>query len=138
MEETTSLGQKLKSLREEKKLKQPDVANHLNITRQNYSSYENNRSQPPIDTLREIALFFNVSSDYLIGISDNRNPVEIYSANNINGSNVVQGSGSVTIGESEKISKEELELLRIYNELDVRSRAKLLNTAFELEDERKK
>lgn len=137
MQETESLGMKLKKLREEKGIKQPEVAEYLNVTRQNYSSYEIKGTMPPIDTLRKLALFFGVSSDYLIGLSDQRDPIK-FSANNISGSNVVQGSGSVTVNElTNANSKEERELLRIYRDLDVRGRMQLMNAAFALEDESK-
>ncbi|MCM1059413.1 MAG: helix-turn-helix domain-containing protein [Eubacterium sp.] len=138
MQESGFLGKRLKSLREEKGIRQPEVAEYLNITRQNYSAYETKGTMPPIDALRKLSQFFNVSSDYLIGLSDQRNPNEVYSASNINGSNFVQGNGSVTVGNSGETSQEETELLRIYRELDVRGRAKLLNAAFAIEDENKK
>ena len=80
-----------------------------------------------------LADFFGVTLDYLLGRTADRN--NSYFASNISGSNFVQGSGSVSIGDIETTTKEEAELLRIYRALDVRRRAKLLNAAFSLEDD---
>lgn len=98
------------------------------------SQWESGKVNPDVQTQKKLAIFFGVTIDYLLGESENN---QLYYANNIRGSNFVQGNGSVTVGEHDTTSKEEAELLRIYRELDVRNRAKLLNTAFELEDEGK-
>jgi len=135
MRKFSSVGERLKELRDIKDVNQDVVAKQLNVKRQTYSSYETNGSMPNIDNLRKMAVYFNVSSDFLIGLTEQPNPAEVYTANNIHESNIIHGISSVTIGDNSEISKEETEILRIYNELDVRSRTKLLNYAFELEDE---
>ncbi len=138
MQNLNTIGQRLKLLRDSRGVNQQEVADFLNVKRQTYSAYENNASVPSVDILRKLSEYFRASSDFIIGSSDIQYPAEIYSANNIQGSNFVQGSGSVMVGETvNTTSKEERELLRIYRELDVRSRAKLMNAAFELEDENK-
>lgn len=60
-------GDKLRLLREEKKLSQKEMAEFLQITRQAYNYYENDKRSPDYDTLRNIANYFNVSTDYLLG-----------------------------------------------------------------------
>lgn len=60
-------GKKLRLLREEKELSQKEMADHLQITRQAYNYYENDKRNPDYDTLRAIADYFNVSTDYLLG-----------------------------------------------------------------------
>lgn len=137
MQDLNSIGKRLKMLRGSKGINQQQIADYLNVKRQTYSSYENDTSAPSIEILRKLSIYLEASSDFIIGLSDDQSPINVYSANNIQGSNFVQGSGSVTVGENDITSKEESELLRIYQELDVRSRAKLINTAFELEDEEK-
>lgn len=124
---------RIKMLREQEWLRQKDLAVLLNVTQATLSSWESGRYEPDQKALKILSKRFNVSIDYLLGMSDT--PSNVYNAQNIQNSNLVQGSGSVLVGEN--ISKEESELLRIYRVLDVRSRAKLLNTAFELEDEHK-
>lgn len=62
------LGDRLRDLRESRNLKQTDVANHLCISNKILSSYERNISMPPIDTLKNLCEYFNVSADELLGI----------------------------------------------------------------------
>lgn len=59
----------LKSLREEKNILQSQLANELNISQSQYSKYENGIHEPDINTLIILANYFNVSTDYLLGIS---------------------------------------------------------------------
>lgn len=61
------LGIRLRELRENKYLKQEQVARLLNVNKSTISYYENNERQPPNDTLIRIADIFNVSTDYLLG-----------------------------------------------------------------------
>lgn len=63
---------RLKQLREERKLSQKDVANKLNIPPTTYSGYENNKREPNSEMLINLADFFNCSIDYLIGRSNKR------------------------------------------------------------------
>ncbi|WP_051541085.1 helix-turn-helix domain-containing protein [Ruminococcus albus] len=63
---------RLKQLREERKLSQKDVANKLNIPPTTYSGYENNKREPNSEMLINLADFFNCSIDYLIGRSNER------------------------------------------------------------------
>jgi transcriptional regulator with XRE-family HTH domain len=57
----------LKTLRIQKKLKQQDVAEYLNITQVAYGRYEAGLREPDIDTLIRLAELFNVSLDILTG-----------------------------------------------------------------------
>ena len=58
---------KLKTLRTSKALSQGSLAKKLNITKSMISAYENSVRLPSYDVLTKIALFFNVSIDYLFG-----------------------------------------------------------------------
>jgi len=60
-------GDKLKYLRTSKALSQGVLAKKLNITKSMISAYENSVRLPSYDVLTKIALFFNVSIDYLFG-----------------------------------------------------------------------
>lgn len=62
------LGKKLKELRENIKLSQSEVARRLNISRQSYNFYENNKREPDLYLIKKIALFFDVSTDYLLNL----------------------------------------------------------------------
>lgn len=120
----------IKLLRVEKGLSQEQLAKEVHVTQTAVSQWELGRTAPDKDVANALADFFDVSLDFLLDRADDRS--NSYIAQNISGSNVVQGGGSVTVGEN--LSKEEAELLRIYRELDVRGRTQLLNEAFEIED----
>lgn len=60
------LGDILKSLREDNDIKQKPVAAHINKSVQAYSQYELGKRDPDSDTLKDLADFFNVSTDYLL------------------------------------------------------------------------
>ena len=66
------IGERLKNLRTEKKLRQLDLADHLGVSRTTYTQYETNASEPDNDTLIRIATFFDVSLDFLLGRTDAR------------------------------------------------------------------
>ena len=64
----------LRALREDKDMKQKDMAELLNIHQTTYSDYELGRLNIPISTLKQLAVFFNTSVDYLLDMTDNPNP----------------------------------------------------------------
>lgn len=51
-----------------------DVAAHLGITQQAYYNYESGKREPDRATIVKLAKLFDVSSDYLLGISDEKKP----------------------------------------------------------------
>ena len=63
------LKDRLKRLRQELGLTQEELAKKLNITRKSISAYETGRATPTPEMLKVIAEFFNVTTDYLLGIS---------------------------------------------------------------------
>ena len=64
----------LRALREDKDMKQKDMAELLNIHQTTYSDYELGRLNIPISTLKQLAIFFHTSVDYLLDLTDNPNP----------------------------------------------------------------
>lgn len=56
----------LKDLREDNELGQEDISKVLNITRQKYSLYELGKRTLPIDLLKQLAEFYNTSTDYIL------------------------------------------------------------------------
>ncbi len=65
---------RLKDLREDKDLKQEDIANLLNISQTNYSKYELGKVNIPINSLKVLASFFNTSIDYILGLTNETKP----------------------------------------------------------------
>mgnify|MGYP003501999818 CR=1 FL=1 len=68
-----NMGEKLKSLRIEKKLTQKQVADRIGLAISAVSSYESGTRYPSYDVLVKLARIFHVSTDYLLGITDKRN-----------------------------------------------------------------
>lgn len=64
-------GVRLKELREAKHLSQSAVASRLNVTRSTISGYECNTITPSVDQLVNMAVLYNASLDYIMGM-DNR------------------------------------------------------------------
>lgn len=64
-------GKRLRILRDKKDMNQEDIAIAIGISRASYSHYENNRVEPDMELIREIANYHKVDSDYLLGITDN-------------------------------------------------------------------
>lgn len=66
----SSFGKKLKVLRNKRGLSQEAVAKEIDISRASYSHYENDHVQPDMTLISKLATFFKVSSDYLLGLSN--------------------------------------------------------------------
>ena len=64
------LFRSIKELRENRRLIQAILASELNITQQSLSKYERDITTIKIDILKSIAEYFNVTTDYLLGVSD--------------------------------------------------------------------
>ncbi|AXQ19354.1 XRE family transcriptional regulator [Lactobacillus johnsonii] len=68
---------RIKEIRQEKKLSQKDLAKKLNISQQAISLYEKGDRELKLETWQKLADFFNVPVDYLLGISKDRSTLTI-------------------------------------------------------------
>lgn len=59
-----------KRLRESNGYTQDDIAKEIGISRQSVSKWENGNSEPDIDTIKHLAVFFNCTVDELVGSID--------------------------------------------------------------------
>lgn len=59
----------LKKLRMDKGLSQQALAEKFNLTQQSIYKYENGLAEPDIETLKDFAVFFGISVDYLLSVS---------------------------------------------------------------------
>lgn len=64
------LGKRLKELREERGLTQRELSAILNLNSVTYLHYEKSQREPPLSVLVDMAKFFDVSCDYLLGLTD--------------------------------------------------------------------
>ena len=65
---------RLKDIREDRDIKQKEIAAFLHIKQNPYSQYENGQRQIPIEALIQLAEFFNTSTDYILGLTDDPKP----------------------------------------------------------------
>ena len=65
---------RLKDLREDADITQREIAAFLHIKQNTYSQYENGQRQIPIDFLIALAKYYNTSTDYILGLTDNPKP----------------------------------------------------------------
>jgi len=63
----SSFGNRLKTLRENHNLSQKEFANILNIANSTLSQYESDKRVPSDEVKLQIAKYFNVTTDYLLG-----------------------------------------------------------------------
>ena len=63
--------QRIRDLREDRDLKQQQLADFLNCSQQVYSNYELGQRDIPTDILIKLSSFYNVSVDYLLGLTSN-------------------------------------------------------------------
>lgn len=60
---------RLRDLREDRDLRQQDIAELLHIRQNTYSQYENGQRQIPLEMLVTLARYYRTSTDYLLGLT---------------------------------------------------------------------
>ena len=121
---------RLTALRKEHNMTQSDLAKVLHKTRSTVSGYETEGKEPDYDLLCSIAQYFGVSTDYLLGISDNLTPNNVVFINDTNNfkqnydklsqisrQNIAQIYDSFYLLLSRDTKENDINYLEIYNEL---------------------
>lgn len=67
-------GDRLKHLRDEKGITQQQLADLMNISRPTIAGYETKRKEPDFEKIVWLSKYFNVSIEYLMGLSDKKEP----------------------------------------------------------------
>ena len=65
---------RIRDLRNDRGLTQKQVAKLLNVSQNTYSQYEIGISRFPLDAVIRLAEYYNVSIDYLVGLTDETAP----------------------------------------------------------------
>ena len=65
---------RFRDLREDRDLKQKDLAAYLKVHQTTYSDYELGRLNVPVTVLHELADYYGVSVDYLLGRTKSKEP----------------------------------------------------------------
>ena len=74
------LGKKIRELREQNDITQQDLAKYLKVAKSTLSQYETSSRIPNDDIKKAIAKKFNVSIDYLLGLTDIPETIDTYIA----------------------------------------------------------
>ncbi|MDR1629309.1 MAG: helix-turn-helix transcriptional regulator [Oscillospiraceae bacterium] len=67
---------RIRDMREDSDFTQKDIAAYLQCDQSLYSKYERGERDVPLIIMIKLALFYNTSVDYLVGITDNKQPYE--------------------------------------------------------------
>ncbi len=65
---------RLKDLREDKDMYQKDIAKILGMSQTGYSQYETETNDIPTSILKKLALYYNTSIDYILGLTNEKKP----------------------------------------------------------------
>ena len=65
---------RIRDIREDSDLTQREIADYLHIKQNTYSQYENGQRQIPIEALIALARYYHTSTDYLLGLTDEKKP----------------------------------------------------------------
>ena len=127
----------LKELRTQKGLTQSELSKALNVSASSIGMYEQGRREPDTTTLAEIAAYFNVTTDYLLGLPDNphagqsgKNFLEFADQSHAPTSTTAETQGGAEgMNEPHPQKKEYIELHRLIDQLSHGDVEELLNTA---------
>lgn len=117
----STIGNRLKIIRENKGISQMQVYKDIGIHNKTLSGYERGVSEPDLQTLFLLATYYKVSTDYLLGITDVKNPSTPYK---IDGNKIEEDLLQVT----------EPEFIR-YSNSSYNNLKKLINTRKDLSPE---
>ena len=65
---------RIRDLRVDRDLNQTEIANILGMSQTGYSKYETGENDIPTEVLIRLAQFYRTSTDYLLGLTDERKP----------------------------------------------------------------
>lgn len=107
-------AKRLKELRCSHDLTQKDIADFLGITPKTISFYELGQRMPPPESLSKLALKFNVSVDYLLGLTDIPDKID-----NISAKNSASSDTDIELTDSER------EMIEQFRQLSDRDKGKI-------------
>ena len=67
-------AERMRNSRQDNDLSQKNVADMLGVAQTTYSQYELEKRPMPIDYLIALCKFYDVSADYMLGLSNRKNP----------------------------------------------------------------
>ena len=73
---------RLKDLREDKDMFQKDIAKILDMSQTGYSQYETETNDIPTEVLKKLAVFYDTSINYILGLTNDIRPYQRKKLNN--------------------------------------------------------
>ena len=117
------LAERIKELRENKDISQAVLAEILNISQSSISEYENGNQQPPLAMIIQLADFFDVNVDYLLGHTNIKISMKKLTQA------LTTKSGIVTIDDFIRLKEDEKEaigsLIKSFNKYELTSSPKI-------------
>ena len=101
------IGEKIRELRQNIGLLQSELAQKIGVSTSTIGMYEQNRRDPDTDTLKRLADFFNVSTDYLLG----RTLVEQIDKKLQNNDIAIAANSKVDLGKLAKVDNKTAKLI---------------------------
>lgn len=112
----TSIGKRIKELRKCKHITQIELSEYLNVGQSTLANFEGGRRIIPVDIIIKLANYFNVTTDYLLGIS----------------SIPTSDSHTNTLNSSITLSEDEQKLVDTYRQLSSDEKQVVLGKAIDL------
>ena len=103
MDKPKQLGDILRDLRKKKGISQEILAKEMNLVVSSIGSYETNSKKPSYEVLKKLAAFFGVTTDYLLGFTEENGFVTIQSKD-------LQGLGVEALGIAKEMQNQNISL----------------------------
>lgn len=92
----------IKKLRKKRKITQVELAKVIKVKQETISAYESNKAQPSADALIKIAKYLNTSTDYLLGLIDDDQPLSSYNFKDMNPKTAKMINNFIMLKDSQK------------------------------------
>lgn len=124
-----TLGQRIKKLRIAKKLSQEELGKILHVLKVSISGYKNDTREPSNDSIKKLASYFNVTTDYLLGNTralDRAPTADVLELKSFLNCNVNVAFGGVTLNNEQKQRIDKILTQVFWDELQ-KTKAVLMN-----------
>ena len=110
------IGNRIRKLREQQEINQQDLAKYLKVAKSTLSQYETGARIPNDDIKKTLASFFNVSIDYLLGLTDIPDTIDNYIAKQ-------KKTGTQPV--DNQYSADERKIIEMYRQLSEKDKGKI-------------
>ncbi len=125
-----SIAERILQLMEERKVTAATLTREIPLTNGLITQWKQGKQNPSIDAINKIAAYFNVSIDYLVNGKEYRGDIITNNQQSV----IKSSNSSVTIqnGSKRELTKQEIDLLKIYNSLDGKKQLEMMSYVYNL------